>query len=123
MATMSKQVDINKKYLLHMDTWNERWEVDKIQDHKFTISITIYTFSAVWALYASPSPPLVGLRDGGISLKTFYTFRAILSNHEDVFINTLAGKELYHKKPTQEPIKADIKITSSALFGINIIFK
>ena len=38
-------------------------------------------------------------------------------------INTWAGKELYHKNPTQAPTKAAIKITNSLEPGIYIILR
>ena len=38
-------------------------------------------------------------------------------------IKTCAGNELYHKKPTHDPTKADIKITTSPISGMYIIFK
>ena len=38
-------------------------------------------------------------------------------------IKTCAGKELYHKNPTQEPINADMNTTNSPMLGIYIISK
>ena len=41
MAAMSKRVDINKKFLLHMDKWTKRLKLDNIQDDWSTFSILL----------------------------------------------------------------------------------
>ena len=38
-------------------------------------------------------------------------------------IKMLAGKELYHKKPTKAPTKEAIKTVTSPTFGIYMMFK